>query len=355
MTDVFISYSRKNTEFVRQLFDALEKTGRKAWVDWEGIPYSVDWWQEICRGIDASDIFLFVISPASLESMICQQEVAYARQNNKRLIPVIYEEVAEEQLDPLWQGQEWQATAQENWTTIKHLNWLFFNDATEFSANLKNLTETIARDPLHVREHTRLLVKTREWEQAQQNASLLLRGDELSQAETWLAQANKQNPYPTALQTDFILQSRQAERSQQGKMLIGVSVALIVSIGMAVLAFVFYLDANTQRQIAEDNYQQALQAEALAKSEALTAYSIVNENDGNFELAVRLAIEANEVRNPSPNAKNQLAQLIFGADWQVEVARVSTAELINFVEERFVVPELSCPQRERFNVELLCN
>jgi hypothetical protein len=28
MSDVFISYSRKDTEFVRQLFDALEASGR---------------------------------------------------------------------------------------------------------------------------------------------------------------------------------------------------------------------------------------------------------------------------------------------------------------------------------------
>ena len=35
--NVFISYSRKDKEFVRRLDDALTARGRQAWVDWEGI------------------------------------------------------------------------------------------------------------------------------------------------------------------------------------------------------------------------------------------------------------------------------------------------------------------------------
>jgi hypothetical protein len=36
MTDVFISYSRKDTDFIRQLFDSLNRHKREAWVDWRG-------------------------------------------------------------------------------------------------------------------------------------------------------------------------------------------------------------------------------------------------------------------------------------------------------------------------------
>ena len=52
MSDVFISYSRKDTEFIRQLFDALNARKREAWVDWRGIDYSTRWWEEICAGIE---------------------------------------------------------------------------------------------------------------------------------------------------------------------------------------------------------------------------------------------------------------------------------------------------------------
>ena len=69
MADVFISYSRKDIDFARRLVDALKNAGQEAWIDWQGIPYSADWWREICAGIDAADTFLFIISPHSLASL----------------------------------------------------------------------------------------------------------------------------------------------------------------------------------------------------------------------------------------------------------------------------------------------
>jgi hypothetical protein len=53
MADVFISYSRKDQAFVRRLFQALTEDRRGVWVDWEGIPVTADWWQEIRTGIEA--------------------------------------------------------------------------------------------------------------------------------------------------------------------------------------------------------------------------------------------------------------------------------------------------------------
>jgi hypothetical protein len=40
MSDVFISYSLKDRDFVRQLQTALEKVDREPWVDWHSIPDS---------------------------------------------------------------------------------------------------------------------------------------------------------------------------------------------------------------------------------------------------------------------------------------------------------------------------
>ncbi|HLY25229.1 MAG TPA: toll/interleukin-1 receptor domain-containing protein, partial [Aggregatilineales bacterium] len=93
MTDVFLSYSRKDKVFVRRLFEGLKTTGRDAWVDWESIPYSVEWWMEICAGIEQADNFLFIVSQHSLASKICNDELAYARTHNKRIIPIIRQQV----------------------------------------------------------------------------------------------------------------------------------------------------------------------------------------------------------------------------------------------------------------------
>jgi len=65
MSDVFISYSRRDIDFVRHLFDQLKARDREAWADWQDIPPTADWLAEIYSGIEAADTFLFVISPDS--------------------------------------------------------------------------------------------------------------------------------------------------------------------------------------------------------------------------------------------------------------------------------------------------
>jgi TIR domain len=48
---VFISYSRKDKEFVRRLHEALSRRGREAWVDWEDIRPTEEWMQPIYAAI----------------------------------------------------------------------------------------------------------------------------------------------------------------------------------------------------------------------------------------------------------------------------------------------------------------
>ena len=42
MSDVFISYSRPDIDFVRHLFDQLIARDRDAWADWQDIPPTAD-------------------------------------------------------------------------------------------------------------------------------------------------------------------------------------------------------------------------------------------------------------------------------------------------------------------------
>ncbi len=68
MARLFISYSRKDIDAVRKLTQAFSDQGMECWVDWEDIPPTVDWWQEVEKGIEESDIFVFNISPDSVGS-----------------------------------------------------------------------------------------------------------------------------------------------------------------------------------------------------------------------------------------------------------------------------------------------
>jgi len=93
MTDVFISYSRRDKQFVAGLNEQLKQRGKETWVDWEGIMPSEEWLKEIYAAIEASDCVVYVLSPDSIASEVCGQEIDHAVANNKRLIPIVYRDV----------------------------------------------------------------------------------------------------------------------------------------------------------------------------------------------------------------------------------------------------------------------
>src|SRR5512141_283941 len=93
MAKVFISYSRKDIEFAKKLAGELQKGGLDFWIDWEGIPPTVDWWKEIERGIEEADVFLFLLSPDSSVSKVCGQEIDTAVKNAKRIVPIVVRDI----------------------------------------------------------------------------------------------------------------------------------------------------------------------------------------------------------------------------------------------------------------------
>ena len=78
MAKIFVSYSRKDSVAARKFIKALKDMGQDVWVDWEDIPPATDWLQQIFRGIEASDAFIFLVSPDSAASEVCKQEVMHA-------------------------------------------------------------------------------------------------------------------------------------------------------------------------------------------------------------------------------------------------------------------------------------
>jgi hypothetical protein len=103
----FISRSRKDKDFVRRRDAALEKEGRKAWVDVESILPTEDWLAKIYSGVEGSDAFVFVISPDSVRSQDCQRELLHAVEHNKRLVPIVRREVEDEAVPEPLRSPQW--------------------------------------------------------------------------------------------------------------------------------------------------------------------------------------------------------------------------------------------------------
>ena len=271
--DVFVSYSRADRERVVELTRALAARGKRAWVDLEDIPPSAEWMAEIRSAIESADDYLVVISPSLAGSKVCAEELEHAKQAGKRIVPVLVRPTDPSSVPP----------------TLAALNWI---DAT--AGEIEDFTERIVQalqtDLDHVRAHTRLLVRAREWEGRHQPHSLLLRGEDLKEAEALLVTAQGKEPAPTPVQARFVQVSRyRATRRQRS----AVAIAVVVALGAATLgAFAWQQrgEAIDQRAEAVKQRVEAQEQAAISKSRELAA-AATSQLDIDPELSLLLAIE----------------------------------------------------------------
>jgi hypothetical protein len=94
--EVFISYSRSDSDLARKINEQLQELGKTTWFDQESIATGTDFQEEIYRGIENSDNFLFIISPKSVNSPYCEKEVEYAQKLNKRFVTILHRPLSEE-------------------------------------------------------------------------------------------------------------------------------------------------------------------------------------------------------------------------------------------------------------------
>jgi len=85
---IFISYSRKDTEFVRRLARDLEQAGYDAWWDVEELRGGQAWAAEIEKHVRACDGVVVVLSPDSNRSEWVGKETLLAIDLKKTIIPV---------------------------------------------------------------------------------------------------------------------------------------------------------------------------------------------------------------------------------------------------------------------------
>ncbi|MFN8376154.1 MAG: TIR domain-containing protein [Anaerolineae bacterium] len=272
MPDLFVSYSRKDKEFVKKLVEALKAQNRDIWVDWEDIPLTADWLNEIFHGIEGSNNFVFIISPDSVASEVCGQELTRALEMNKRLVPILYREVSDYKL---MHG------------ALSSHNWIYMRDNDSFDDSLKGLASALDTDLEYVKAHTRMLERAREWTNKNHNTSFLLRGDDLQDGEKWLSQSAGKKPSANELQSNYIFESRSAETRRQRTLLTSVALALAISLVLLVYAVYQTIQARQNAERADRNAEFAL-------ARQLAAQSAVNLNS-ELDLALLLSLQANRI------------------------------------------------------------
>ncbi len=279
---VFLSYSRKDREFTTWLADALIARGYLADYDQSshdkanvetGISAEDEWWQRVQEMVAAADVTVFVVSPDSAASKVCDEEIAYARGLGKRVIPVLRRMIDFAAAPP----------------RLSALNMkISFVDDARREAALEELAAALDRDVAWLREQTRLTLAAADWEKSERREDELLRGAEISEAEAWSARRPASAPEVSETVLAFLAESRKAqgerearERAQLARQRglqrwVGglVGVALVVTLAGA------WLVMQGQRQLAQ-------RTSAAIAQEAGQAFE-----QGRYDRALRLGVLA---------------------------------------------------------------
>ncbi|MDH3763553.1 MAG: N-acetylmuramoyl-L-alanine amidase [Gammaproteobacteria bacterium] len=248
MSDVFISYAREDSDLAHRLNTALKEGGRTTSIDVLDILPAEQWPDRVEGLIAEADSFVFAISPNWLASSACEDELALAVKFNKRLIPVVFEDVDDTAVP----------------ASAASINWLFLRESDDFDAGISALLKIFDTDSEWVREHTRLTVRAKEWKAKPSDRSTLLRGVSLQVAQSWLAQAPGKEPGPSELQSTFIDASTKAEKQRQHRTILVLALFLVVAAGLAVWA-------ELNRREAEEQAKVARSRELIAQAQSVPA------------------------------------------------------------------------------------
>jgi tetratricopeptide (TPR) repeat protein len=234
---VFISYSRQDLNVADRLVTALEEEGFKVTIDRRDLPYGEEWLQELADFIAGSDTVVALVSPQFIASKACNWELGEVKATNKRLIPLVIEKVAIEDLPE----------------SIKKIQLLPPEGIFEFETHLQLLVEALNTDRQWVKEHTRLADRARQWITRNRSSALLLRGSALKDAEAWKDRQPKAAPAPSDEMLELMLASRRAATQRQRSIAVGSVFAALIALGLAGAAVLQWQRAETSYLAARTN------------------------------------------------------------------------------------------------------
>lgn len=332
MSQIFISYSRKDLAIAEKIIDALGDDDLEPWIDWKSIPKGETFEGEIKQGIEKAQVFLFLVSPDSVQSYWCNMEIEHAVNNGKRILPIVVRDT----------------DVQFIHLEISRRNWILCRDEQDdFNKAIEETRNTIRTDYEWLKFHTRLQNEALVWERSGKETSYLLHEKELKDTASIFVISSGNEPSPTDIQRQYILASqineeslRKIEERRRRQITFSLTLGLII---VTVLVFFAWAQRNTAISetnakatalINEENANATAQAEkiraeeqsniALARQFAAQANSIFNLDSVNQTIAGLLAVQSMKLM---PNYESSV--LLQGMTFSAPVAHMEQTDTIS--------------------------
>ena len=172
LSDVFVCAAPENAEISEQLRAALMRDGITLWSPANAKSGS-DLSKAISQGIEQATNFIYLISPDSVSSEKCTQQLDYAIALHKCIIPIKVAPTPTENLPASLQTRQF--TELDTCETPE-----------AYTLAIGSVLKQVKEDTAYLEQHKVLLVRALKWEAQNYNAGLLLRGYTLESAESWL-------------------------------------------------------------------------------------------------------------------------------------------------------------------------
>jgi len=308
-TRVFLSYSRKDAALVVRVADGLLAAGLLADYDQAahdphnvsaGISAEDEWWKRLQEMIAAADVMVFLVSPDSAASTVCDEEIAYARALGKRIIAVQARPVDFAKAPPR--------------LSALNVRINFSETGPGFDAALAELVSALAMNVGWHREGRKYMARVQEWDTRGRPRSLLLREGAVEEAERWAVSRPRNEPEPGELFLAWIAAGREQIRRDAVRRAFWrrVTAVFVLTTLIATLAGAWFV-VNGQRN--------------LGRSESLMLARTSDQfyNQGDHLSALRLAILASRESFLDPSTDE--ARVAFARSAQALTHQVSVRQV----------------------------
>lgn len=206
-TRVFVSYSRKDLGFVERLANDLNLRGCLCDYDMAdtdpdnillGISPEDDWWRRLQEMLTRAHVVVFVLSPRSLRSKVCDEEVAFALSNGKRVIPVTFGQVDVAVLPPRLSALN---------VAIHFGN----GDGPQYGPSLTKLATVVQLDVVWHRTAADVAIAAHRWSERGRGQEALVLGTELQALQRWASSRPASAPAHSELVLAYLMACQQAE------------------------------------------------------------------------------------------------------------------------------------------------
>src|SRR5262249_32508926 len=149
-----------------------------------GISAEDEWWQRLKDMIATANVMVFIVSSHSAASKVCDEEIAYARNLGKRIIPILRSPI------------DWARAPPRLSALNVKINFLDDSDAA-FDVALDQLCDALNLDVAWHRESSRLMTLAVRWDKVGRPEELLLSAADVRAIGTLLEHLPRNAPEPS--------------------------------------------------------------------------------------------------------------------------------------------------------------